>query len=69
MARGLDPTRARLLVIDGTRALASAIGKVFGALAVSQRCQPHKRRNILGHLPDYMHANVKAVLRDAKSQT
>ena len=25
----------------------------------------HKRRNILGHLPEHMHANVTAVLRDA----
>ena len=65
VARGLDPARARLFVIDGARALSSAIGKVFGALAVTQRCQIHKRRNILGHLPEHMHANVASVLRDA----
>ena len=65
VTRGLAPSRARLFVIDGARALSSAIGKVFGPLAAIQRCQIHKRRNILGHLPEHLHANVKAVLRDA----
>ena len=63
--RGLDPERARLFVIDGAKALASAIRPVFGPLAAIQRCQLHKRRNILGHLPEHLHANVTAVLRDA----
>ena len=69
VARGLDPTRARLFVIDGARALSSAIGHVFGSLAAIQRCQIHKRRNILGHLPEHMHANVRSVLRDAWETT
>ena len=63
--RGLDPERARLFVVDGAKALASAIRTVFGTLGVIQRCQLHKRRNILGHLPDHLHAHVSAVLREA----
>ena len=63
--RGVDPDLARLFVIDGAKALSSAIREVFGALAAIQRCQIHKRRNILGHLPDRMHANVTSVLKDA----
>ena len=63
--RGVDPERARLFVIDGAKALASAIRTVFGPLAAVQRCQLHKRRNILGHLPERWHANVTSVLRDA----
>ena len=63
--RGLDPERARLFVIDGAKALTSAIRKTFGPLAEIQRCQIHKLRNILGHLPDRMYASVTAVLRDA----
>ena len=43
--RGLDPERARLFVIDGAKALASAIRPVFGPLAAIQRCQLHKRRH------------------------
>ena len=31
------------------------------------RCQIHKRRNILGHLPDHRHARVQAVLTEAWS--
>ena len=34
---------------------------------VIQRCQIHKRRNILGHLPDGLHESVKAVLHEAWS--
>ena len=65
IARGLDPDRARLFVIDGAKALTSALRTVFGPLAAIQRCQLHKQRNILGHLPEHLHANVTSVLRDA----
>lgn len=65
VSRGLDPERGRLFVIDGAPALISAIQKTFGCLAKIQRCQIHKLRNILGHLPDHLHANVTAVLREA----
>jgi putative transposase len=65
--RGLDPERSRLFVIDGAKALRSAIRKVFGDLGVVQRCQLHKQRNILGHLPDGMHESVKSILKQAWS--
>jgi transposase-like protein len=65
--RGLDPERARLFVIDGAKALRSGIQKIFGDLGVVQRCQIHKQRNIVGHLPDGMHESVKAILREAWS--
>jgi hypothetical protein len=32
-----------------------------------QRCQEHKRRNVLEHLPEDMHASVKRALKDAWS--
>ena len=65
--RGLDQERARLFVIDGAKALTSAIRKTFGPLAKIQRCQFHKRENILGHLPDRLQESVKAVLKEAWS--
>ncbi len=65
--RGLDPERGRLFVIDGAKALRSAVQKIFGDLGVVQRCQIHKQRNILGHLPDGMNESVKAILRQAWS--
>ena len=65
VTRGVDPERGRLFVIDGALALTSAIQKTFGSLAKIQRCQIHKLHNMLGHLPDHLHANVTAVLREA----
>ena len=65
--RGLSQEQARLFVIDGSKAIRTAIRKIFGHLGVVQRCQLHKQRNVLGHLPEHLHANVKAVLAEAWS--
>ena len=56
--RGLDPSEPRLYVIDGSKALAKAIKDTFGGKAVTQRCQVHKKRNVLSHLPDSEKARV-----------
>ncbi len=50
--RGLDPERPRLYVIDGGKAIRSAIQSTFGIDALVHRCQLHKRRNVIDHLPD-----------------
>jgi transposase-like protein len=63
--RGLDADRARLWVIDGGKALRRAIVECFGATALIQRCQEHKRRNVIEHLPEELHASVGRVMRDA----
>ena len=63
--RGLDADRARLWVIDGGKALRRAIVECFGATALVQRCQEHKRRNVIEHLPEELHASVGRALRDA----
>jgi len=63
--RGLDADRARLWVIDGGKALRKAIVDCFGTLALVQRCQEHKRRNVIEHLPQELHASVGRALRDA----
>lgn len=63
--RGLDADRPRLWAIDGGKALRSAIVNMFGATALIQRCQEHKRRNVLEHLPKHLHANVSRILHDA----
>ncbi|MFN3591384.1 MAG: IS256 family transposase [Thermaurantiacus sp.] len=65
--RGLDAQRMRLWVIDGGKALRRAIVQTFGASALVQRCQEHKRRNVLEHLPKELHASVKRALKDAWS--
>jgi transposase-like protein len=63
--RGLNAERMRLWVIDGSKALRRAITDVFGTSALVQRCQVHKRRNVLDHLPDELHASVGRALADA----
>lgn len=63
--RGLNADRARLWVIDGGKALRRAIVECFGTLALVQRCQEHKRRNVIEHLPEELHASVGRALRDA----
>lgn len=63
--RGLDPTRRRLFVIDGSKALRRAIDEVFGSANPVQRCRNHKLRNVLGHLPKNQHPQVKAAMRAA----
>ena len=63
--RGLDPSGGLLVVIDGAKALASAVRSVFGDLALIQRCQIHKRRNVTDHLPKTERETVDARLRGA----
>lgn len=49
--RGLNTGRDYLFVLDGSKALRSAVAKMFGTNVEVQRCQQHKRRNVLNHLP------------------
>jgi len=50
--RGLDFSQPRLYVLDGGKALSTAVRKYAGESAPIQRCQVHKRRNVLDHLTD-----------------
>jgi transposase-like protein len=52
VSRGLDFTEPRLYVLDGGKALTAAVKKYAGESAAIQRCQVHKRRNVLDHLTD-----------------
>jgi putative transposase len=63
--RGLPTDRALLFVIDGSKALRKAIRDVFSGLALVHRCQIHKERNVLEHLPQTLRPSVRRVLRQA----
>jgi transposase-like protein len=65
VARGIDPQRKMLFVIDGSKALRAAIHAVFGADQPVQRCRAHKLRNVLSYLPKDDQAQVKSILRAA----
>ena len=51
--------------IDGGKPLRKAVREVFGKRALVQRCQVHKKRNVLDQLPDRMRASVSAALSQA----
>ena len=63
--RGLGTERPILFVIDGSKGLRKAIADLFGSLAVVQRCQVHKRRNVLDHLPQSMQPSVRRAMQQA----
>lgn len=58
VARGLNADSGLLAVIDGAKALAAGVQKVFGDQALIQRCTLHKRRNVGDHLPDELATTV-----------
>jgi len=62
IARGLDPKQRRLYIIDGAKALASVIRKNFPGSEI-QRCQIHKRRNIVEHLTETHQADIERRLK------
>ena len=49
--RGLDSSQGLLVIIDGGKGLRAAVRQAFGSLALVQRCQWHKRENVVSHLP------------------
>ncbi len=63
--RGLREDKQYLFVLDGSKALRKAVRSVFGGDAVIQRCQVHKQRNVLSHLPNRYHFQVRMRLRIA----
>jgi len=63
--RGVDSCRSTLFVLDGAKALRRAVLDVFGKRALIQRCQVHKRRNILEHLPEEKRTGVENIITEA----
>lgn len=63
--RGVDPKRRYLFIIDGSKALRSAINRVFGAGSPVQRCRHHKIKNVCVKLPDDLADQVKSVMKAA----
>jgi putative transposase len=60
--RGLDATRPRLYVLDGGKALHKGVMDIFGTEALIQRCQVHKKRNVLSYLPASEQTNVSVAM-------
>ena len=63
--RGLVVEKPRLFVIDGSKGLHKAIRTLFRGWFQIQRCQLHKMRNVLEHLPERRRGWVRTTLRTA----
>lgn len=65
VARGVPADRSILVVIDGGTGVRSAVKSVFGNYALVQRCQVHKKRNVVDHLPEHAKPHVRKAMQDA----
>jgi len=65
ISRGLPTDVPRLFVLDGSKALHKAVKDTSGGYAAIQRCQVHKKRNVLSHLPKSEQNNVGLALSRA----
>lgn len=67
LERGLDFTAARLYIVDGSKAIRAGIRDFAGDAAFVQRCQVHKIRNVVEHVPDSDRHALKYRMRVAYS--
>lgn len=67
--RGLAIERPTLFVLDGAKALCKAARSLWGGLAVIQRCQVHKLRNVKEHLSGGHQIEASRRIRAAYAMT
>ena len=67
-ARSLSAGGGLLVVIDGAKALAAGVRRVFGEAALVQRCTLHKRRDVAGYLGKELAGRIDRRLAAAFSQ-
>ncbi len=65
LERGLRVDESILCVVDGGKGIRKALVDVLGDLAVIQRCQIHKLRNLRSYLPKSRHAYVLQTMKEA----
>ena len=63
--RGLNVDRGILVVIDGAKGLRAAVKRAFNGRALVQRCQWHKRENVLRYLSKREQAVMRRRLQRA----
>ena len=63
--RGLDRQRRYLVVMEGSKALRAGVERVFGEQVEVQRCQLHKRRNVMEYLPENCQKDYDRRMRNA----
>ena len=65
LERGLKMADGLLCVIDGSKGLRKALYEVWGTKVLVQRCQWHKRENVIGYLPKGMQGSMRRKLQEA----
>jgi putative transposase len=68
LSRGLDISKGVLTVIDGGKGLRRAVTDAFGTQALVQRCQWHKRENVVSYLSKNEQPLMKKRLQRAYQQ-
>jgi len=63
--RGFDYRQGLLCVVDGSKGLLKALRNVFNGCALIQRCQWHKRENVIGYLPRGEQTKFRRKLQEA----
>ena len=63
--RGLQYHQGLLCLIDGSKGLRAALTKALSGYVAIQRCQWHKRENVIAYLPKSQHHEVRKALHDA----
>jgi transposase-like protein len=63
--RGLPTDRKYLFVIDGAKALRTAVEEVFGREQEVQRCRNHKIENVMDELPKEQQEQTRRLMRAA----
>jgi transposase-like protein len=63
--RGVDFEVPRLYVLDGGKALQAAVRQTAGKAGIVQRCQVHKIRNVVEHLPEEHQSHVRQKMQSA----
>ena len=65
LERGLKTEEGMLWIMDGSKGIRKAVEKVFGRYVFIQRCQWHKRENVVGYLPKGKQATFRRKLQKA----
>ena len=66
--RGLNLDSEILFILDGGKGLHKGVREVMGERAIIQRCQWHKRENVLKYLDKTQQARFRAKLQEAYDQ-
>jgi transposase-like protein len=68
LERGFHGEEGLLCIIDGAKGLRSAVRKVFRDKVIIQRCQWHKRENVISYLPKTQQVSWRRKLQRAYAQ-